>query len=115
MAVTTTSNGLARAAYLDAFEKRQMAIFERIARIINPDDDPLVHACLEVTFGRGGSLNCLVGSNGIERFQLARRLASKANLQAKSAGLEMAVLVVRDKSWVFDPCASVFDLPLIRR
>lgn len=109
------SKSVGRAAFMHKFETSQSDLFDRVAAHVNPDGDRLVQCCLEATFGRGPSLNCLLGSNGIERLNLAYRIASHANELARANDYQMAVVVFRDTTWAFEPEASVCDLPLIRK
>lgn len=104
-----------RAAFLRKFRDQQASIFNAVRADIDDAHDYGVQACLEATFGRGASLNCLLGSNAVERARIASRLAGRANSYARTNGLEMAVVVIRDQAWEFEQNASVLDLPLIRR
>lgn len=113
--MTIKANCGSRAMFMRQFEHRQAALYKRVAEYVNQADELSVAACLDATFGRGASLNCLLASNGVERTQLASRLAAKASAQAAGHGPEIARVTFRDKSWTFDAQSSVLDLPIVRR
>lgn len=114
MVNTRGNNG--RLPFLAKFERRQTALFNKMAANLNGSRDANVQACLDATFGQDASIDCLLGSNGVERCHVAARLASEAiNLSQIPDGQEFAVVYVRDQTWAFERTGSVFDVRLIRR